>query len=117
MNTLLSKIRMPIDRALAMFGVPLVVLLVSLASYGLGRLSMLESAHTSVSLQYAGVTGAMAPMNVGGLIVASRSGSTYHFPWCAGAQKISEQNKRWFKDEGAARKAGYVPAKNCKGLE
>lgn len=55
-------------------------------------------------------------MFIGGEIVASRTGSAYYFPWCGGATKISVVNKVWFKDETAARAAGYTPAKNCKGL-
>ena len=117
MHTILANIRTHGAKVLSVWGVPTIVFLVSVASFGLGRLSTLESTEIHVSLQQAGVIQAVAPMNMGGLIVGSRSGSTYHFPWCAGAQQISEQNKRWFKSEDAARKAGYAPAKNCKGLE
>ena len=53
---------------------------------------------------------------VGGQIVASRSGNKYHFPWCSGAGRIAEENKIWFNSIEEARKAGYQPASNCKGL-
>ncbi|OGG45544.1 hypothetical protein A2673_00850 [Candidatus Kaiserbacteria bacterium RIFCSPHIGHO2_01_FULL_50_13] len=102
---------------LGTWGVPLVVLLVGLASFGLGRFSMIEEMRPQVSLQHATAAEALPPMNMGGLLVGSRNGSTYHFPWCAGAKQITEQNKRWFKSEEEAQKAGYRPAKNCKGLE
>ncbi len=53
----------------------------------------------------------------GGQLVASKGGTKYHFPWCSGAQRISEANKVWFNSTDEARKAGYTPATNCKGLK
>ena len=52
-----------------------------------------------------------------GLLVASKNGQKYHFPWCAGASQISEKNKIWFNSYEEAQKAGYTPASNCKGLK
>ena len=52
----------------------------------------------------------------GGEYVASRSGSVYHLPWCSGAQRIAEENKRWFATKEEAEYAGYRPAKNCPGM-
>lgn len=60
----------------------------------------------------AGASGAIA-----GGVVASKTGSKYHFPWCAGAKSIKEGNKVWFASTAEARAAGYEPASNCKGLE
>ncbi|MBV9159067.1 MAG: hypothetical protein JO019_00515 [Candidatus Kaiserbacteria bacterium] len=59
----------------------------------------------------------MAPLALGGAIVASKSGTTYYYPWCTGATKIGAGNMRYFASEDAAKKAGLHPAKNCKGLE
>lgn len=53
----------------------------------------------------------------GGEVVASKSGSKYHFPWCAGAKQIAEKNLITFASIEDARKAGYTPASNCKGLK
>lgn len=72
------------------------------------------SAISSVKGQSSNVTGSIAP---GGQFVASKSGAKYHFPWCSGAQRISEANKIWFTSVEEARKAGYTPASNCKGLK
>ncbi len=58
-----------------------------------------------------------AEIKSGGLLVGSLAGRKYHFPWCAGAQRISEKNKIWFNSVGEAQKAGYTPAANCKGLK
>jgi hypothetical protein len=55
--------------------------------------------------------------NNGGQVVASKNGTKYHYPWCAGAKQIAEKNKISFPSIEAARAAGYTPAANCKGLE
>ncbi|MEK7120782.1 MAG: hypothetical protein AAB840_01690 [Patescibacteria group bacterium] len=56
-------------------------------------------------------------IKAGGAVVASKSGSKYHLPWCSGASTIKEENKIWFDSVEEARKAGYTPAGNCKGIE
>lgn len=98
-------------------GYAAVVVLVGVCAFGLGRISALESARPAVSIGEAPVLGKLVAMAPGGLIVASRTGSVYYYPWCAGAGNIATQNQRWFKSEAEARAAGYRPAKNCKGLE
>jgi methylphosphotriester-DNA--protein-cysteine methyltransferase len=49
--------------------------------------------------------------------VASKTGKKYHLPWCTGAKNIPENNKIWFNSIDEAKKAGYTPALNCKGLK
>lgn len=49
-----------------------------------------------------------------GNIVASKHGKRWHYLWCPGAETISEKNKRYFKTEADAAKAGYTRAANCK---
>lgn len=51
-----------------------------------------------------------------GIYVGSRSGTTYHLPWCSGALRIREENKIWFTSRQEAETSGYRPAKNCKGI-
>ena len=98
------------------WGLVLIVFLVALASFGLGRLSALEDARPPISITQAPTAANQQAIAPGGLLVAARSGSVYYYPWCTGASKILPQNQRWFQSEEAARKAGYAPAKNCKGL-
>ena len=98
------------------WGLIVIVFLVALASFGLGRLSALEDARPPVSITEAPAAQKPGPIVLGGLIVASRAGSTYYYPWCTGAGKILPQNQVWFASEDAARRAGYQPAKACKGL-
>lgn len=102
------------------FIVGALIVLVGFASFGLGRLSRIREAQTPIEIQ--GITEhgaaiASTPLPRGGQVVASKTGAKYHFPWCAGASQIAEKNKVWFASVEAARKAGYTPASNCKGLE
>lgn len=43
-----------------------------------------------------------------GIIVASKNGTKYHWPWCSWAKKIKLENQVWFKSEAEAQKAGYT---------
>lgn len=100
----------------AEWGLIVLVFLVALASFGLGRLSALEDVRPPVSIVEAPTETNQRAMAPGGLLVASRSGSVYYYPWCTGVSKINAANKVWFESEAAAKRAGYAPAKNCKGL-
>ena len=124
----------------------LLIMLVGFGSFGLGRLSKLQESKTPVRVEQASaaVLSANPPflekegtggvvvsplskgtppsseaedVSSGGQLVASKGGAKYHFPWCSGAQRIAEQNKIWFNSVEEARKAGYTPASNCKGLK
>lgn len=113
--------------------IALIIILVGTASFGLGKLSAVGVAHTPIDIEYASTTTATssaegetgyqsesqpaAAIAAGGKVVASKTGDKYHFPWCSGAQRINEANKVWFDSAEEARKAGYEPAANCKGLE
>lgn len=99
------------------WGTVAIVFLVALASFGLGRLSSLEETRPLVSISQAPIDAKPRALAPGGLFVASKTGSVYYYPWCAGATKIAVQNQRWFKDDMEAQRAGYTPAKNCKGLQ
>lgn len=104
----------------------LIIILVALSSFGLGRLSGTAAGRAPVRIETGGglssATGEslseagseMSPMQGG--FVASKNGTAYHFPWCSGALRIKEENKIWFETREAAAAAGYRPAKNCDGL-
>lgn len=98
------------------WGIPIIVVGVGFASFGLGRLSTMDGARPAVTIREVSLTTDTRPLTPGGLVVASRKGSTYHFPWCPGAESIHEANKIWFASEEEARSRGYTPAKNCTGL-
>ena len=136
-----SKIK-PIENELF---IALVIILVALISFGLGRLSKIRENKTPITIENAGESTPQEPAigdkSVGSgsstgisgapsaptdklfvashedkLFVASKSGTKYHYPWCPGALNIKEENKIWFSTNEEAEKAGYTPASNCKGL-
>ena len=116
--------------------IPLVIIAIGAGSFGLGRLSalleekerisFLDASHPfaeSVAGESAAVaknaenkTASYAAPVDGGLLVGSREGTKYHFPWCSSAERIKEENKIWFSSREEAENAGYTPAANCKGL-
>jgi len=109
---------------------PALIIVVGIASFGLGRLSAPQTGQSGLSIFYPQNYEEMLPVStvasantsgVGagndGPVVASKSGAKYHYPWCSGAKSIAEANKITFATIEEARKAGYTPASNCKGLQ
>lgn len=122
------------------FFIALLIILVGTASFGLGRLSVndfnnagikiitprdfqanalqgFEKNDVQISSGEQTVPKELYVPDQGGEVVASKSGSKYHLPWCAGAKQIAEKNLITFASTDEARKAGYTPAANCKGLK
>lgn len=89
--------------------VVLIIILVGFASFGLGRLSVVENNREVVQIEQSASVAQST-------YVASKNGSVYHLPWCSGAQRISEKNKIFFNSKEEAERAGYRPAGNCKGI-
>ena len=120
-----------------------IMLLIALIAFGLGRLSARSTPKSGLKVLYpegmtetrmGGGQGASAasyatseaPLGTAsgttslqgsGQIVASKSGTKYHFTWCSGAKAIKEENKIYFASTEEARAAGFEPASNCKGLQ
>ncbi|OHA98565.1 MAG: hypothetical protein A3E02_00130 [Candidatus Zambryskibacteria bacterium RIFCSPHIGHO2_12_FULL_38_34] len=103
-----------------------VIILLSIIAYSLGRISGLENKRPEVKIisenlgEVKGVSSAeQAPSttNSSEVVVGSKNSNKYHYPWCAGAKQISPQNLITFNSIGGARAAGYTPASNCKGLK
>lgn len=104
-----------------------VIFLVGMAGFGLGRLSILwpekeplriidSNQDTITNNQEETTKRATTTILSRGKYVASKSGTSYHFPWCPGALKIKEENKIWFQTKEEALGRGYKPAGNCEGL-
>jgi hypothetical protein len=100
------------------------IILVGLVGFGLGKLSALEKNRGSVEIIRSGPELVSAlnlttttDVSSNGLLVGSKNGTKYHFPWCAGASQISEKNLIWFNSYEEAQKVGYSAASNCKGLQ
>jgi hypothetical protein len=137
-----SKIKGGLDVKQDIF-IALIIILVGLAGFGLGKLSALEKGREPIEIhkaQFLPITATttnipnqnvlksevaipmsaaamIASENALGLLVASKSGQKYHFPWCAGASQIADKNKIWFASYEAAQKAGYTAASNCPNLK
>lgn len=109
----------------------LVLILVALLAFGLGRLSAHYSPTEPVefvtnnntdpirSTEQKSSTANNIDNNKNVLsqeVVASKEGSKYHYPWCPGAKQIKAGNKVSFPTSAAARAAGYTPAGNCPNL-
>lgn len=121
------------------------IVLISLISFGLGRISASQSAKEPVTIEqnnesrimnYGNEEGSVlnseeqgsgdgqginnatsvntdqsstSSNNINqGIIVASKNGAKYHWPWCSWAKKIKPENQVWFKSEAEAQKAGYT---------
>ena len=111
--------------------IPGIIVLVGLAAFGLGRLSALEEGRGTLIIHPPGDAQVIAlpvdwgaanaastsPVQIAHNFVASKNGSKYYLPTCAGASKISDANKIWFATAADAQAAGYTAAANCKGLQ
>jgi hypothetical protein len=100
----------------------LIIILVGTASFGLGKLSALEKKKTPISVyktqeSMVATVFSSIPKEDKGLVVASKSGTKYYYPWCSGVSKIKEENKVWFNTIEEARAKGLTPASNCTGLK
>ncbi|MBU6370521.1 MAG: hypothetical protein KGH93_01920 [Patescibacteria group bacterium] len=106
--------------------VAILIILVGLASFALGRLSVLENNRAPIAISAAGETASAAsalptsPAVTGqgqGVVFASKSGSKYYSPTCSGASRVKPENRVWFPSIAAAEAAGLTPAANCPGLQ
>lgn len=124
------KIKIPGQSQFEDLFIVFLIILVALSAFGLGRLSALEEKRTPVKLIQGDISTALffqteETEQIGltdnsaeeGVVVVSKNGKKYHFPWCSGAQRMKEENKKWFSTIEAARESGYTPAANCKGLK
>lgn len=110
------------------FYVAALIFLVGMASFGLGRLSVLWPKKEPIRIEETqNLSNTLVPLHNSvskpgsivkpkGKYLTSKSGTSYHYPWCQGALKIKEENKVWFQTKEEAEKAGYKPAGNCEGL-
>lgn len=112
----LVRIKARLRQGMAEWGLLILVTAVGVSGFSLGRISALEAPRQLVGVQAAQSASAVRAMPLGGEYVASRTGEVYYYPWCSGALKIPEEKQRWFKTAEEAKRAGYRPAKNCKGM-
>jgi hypothetical protein len=107
----------------------MLALLIAIISFGLGRLSGLETARKNVEIEFPkgqeasaflgafATTTPKAPVaKTSGTYLASKNGTKYYLPTCASSNRISIANRIWFDTKEEAESAGYSPAANCKGI-
>jgi hypothetical protein len=114
----------------------LIIILVAFGSFGLGRLSKIESTKTPIRIEnepkvttetfMAPVAGNKAPASIDqsasvvgattDQLVGSKNGKKYYYPWCSGVSRISEANLLHFSSKADAEAQGYTPSSTCKGL-
>jgi len=111
------------------------VVLISLISFSVGRLSAPSFDKQPISVEYLVPSkNQQATLNSafnntitsdvlqdlqergGGAYVASKNSTKYHLPDCSGAKRIAEHNKIWFNSLEEAESLGYTPAANCPGI-
>lgn len=124
----------------------ILILVIASIFFALGRLSVLEERHVPIKIGYpnssetamvlAGVgtktpenatplsedqsssgEARLLPLQEGGQVIGSKNGKKYYFPWCGTVKMIKPENQIKFSSIEEARKAGYLPAANCKGLK
>jgi hypothetical protein len=120
----LYKIKQFYNSYLVEVGVSVLIILVSISSYYLGRYSNIDQTPGTAKIEFktsidssprveSANTEAKAPE---GQVVASKTGKRYYLPWCASAQRISDKNKVFFASALEAERAGLTKASNCKGM-
>ena len=118
------------------------VLVIAGVFFAVGRLSSLPDNHTPIKIEYVNATSTATVTNAvstsvpqrvpfwksesskvettiptDGPVIGSKSGKKYYFPWCGTVKRILPQNQVHFTSIAEARKAGFVPGGNCKGLK
>lgn len=84
----------------------IIVLLSSLASFGMGYAAGQDSGQGSPVMQ-------LSSCPAFEFVVASRSGTKYYYPWCAGADQIDDAHRIWYPQAIDAENAGYTRASRC----
>lgn len=106
----------------------LVVVLVGLSSFGLGRLSVIDTDNGYVS-KLDNINPGIVKEEMGEtyepikqidnntkekMYVASKNGKLYYTATCSGAKRISPKNEVWFASAIDAEKSGYELSSSCK---
>jgi hypothetical protein len=103
------------------------IILVGVVSFGLGRFSVQETliindknsskAEITVLEPKIDLNPPVTATNTSQIkVVGSKSGTKYHLPDCPGAKQMKEANKIYFDSVALAAAAGYTPAGNCPGI-
>jgi hypothetical protein len=97
----------------------ILIMLMSIASFGLGRLSAYESKigpiiTTDNDINTATATITQTNTTSKGIVFSSKSGTKYYYPTCSLGNRISVGNRVWFQTIADAESAGLTLANGCK---
>ena len=97
----------------------LIVILVGLGSFELGRLSTRSTRAGGLKIEYPAVsvdavTSKSSGTETGKTFFASNRGSKYYSIGCSGGKSIKQENRVYFASSGEAEKAGYELSSVCK---
>ncbi|MDQ5883518.1 MAG: hypothetical protein QG654_432 [Patescibacteria group bacterium] len=91
----------------------IIIILIGLASFGLGRLSALESGEEE-SVEFIVPELSKIDMSFKGLnYVASINGTKYYPRGCKALSRIKSENRIYFKSGSDAQKSGYGYTSSC----
>ena len=101
--------------------VVIIVILVGLGSFELGRLSK-ENNFSSLKIEYptqnekilqANTQTAISAVSNGKSFFASNRGTKYYTISCSAGKTIKQENRVWFATREEAEQAGYTPSSSC----
>ena len=98
-----------------LFYMLILILVIGSILWGLERIYALEQVSVPIKIEY-GASSQRATLWEGG-VIGSKSGKKYYFPWCGTVSRIKPENQVHFASITEARKAGFIPGGNCKGLK
>jgi len=103
-------------KALEDIALAAIIILVGTASFGLGKLSRDKGSEVPSRFSKAPIQASVvaSAKETSGSVVASRSGTTYYPNGCAGANRISSENKVIFESATEAETAGLHKSAQCK---
>ncbi|MDD5050262.1 MAG: hypothetical protein PHV93_00780 [Candidatus Pacebacteria bacterium] len=99
--------------------VVILIILVGSASFGLGRLSVSEGEKTPIRIEnFASSTSEVVAEGQGSglsasMVLASKTGTSYYYPTCSGAKRITEKNKITFPSAKEAEAFGLHIGPGC----
>ncbi len=102
--------------------VVILIILVGTASFGLGRLSIEEGNKTPIRIEnFASTTSeVVADSSLGqgsafsaSMVLASKTGTSYYYPSCSGAKRITDKNKITFPSAKEAEAFGLHIGPGC----
>lgn len=102
----------------------LVFIFIAIIFFIFGRLSVLEERHEPIRILYGidqsanviqSTESNTASQNTE-VVIGSKTGKKYYFPWCGTVKMIKPENQIKFSSIDEAKRAGFVAGGNCKGL-